>query len=402
MITIIAVSRSAFDNQDEMPILYELPPMDRFIFRPTLDWRIRVERRLDRDFKESANDNRSDLLNRIRPGVAWTYGPNWSGEVQYQLAHDEIWLPGRTFSDEATDLNLLYSKHKKGQTEVTIGRQKIELGSGRLLGSLEWGMTGRSFDGVRIKLDEWDAFAFKVGVAYPKPGRTRIAGVARTGSQGLTSLLFKHDDQQKPSTDVWTLSHLWQKNMGRWSVGSEAALQFGRTAGNDLRAWAVHFDASFAFDKATKGFVEVNAASGGGRHGKSYLFDNILPTNHKFYGSMDMQSWRNMEEIAFGLEHQVNPKLSTKAHFRNFALRDPSDGWYSAGGGLNAGFIDPTGMSGRDIGRELDLELTYKSGTRLTLTTGVAAFWPGSFIKARTGGVGTTQFWGFVAAQYRF
>lgn len=389
-----------------MPVLIDLPNADHFDFRPTFDWRVRLERRLDRGFAETVNDNRSDALNRIRPGLAWTFGKKWSGEIQYQLAHDEIWRPAKTASDEASDLNLLYVKHKDGPTEVTVGRQKINIGSERLIGALEWSMTGRSFDGIRLRHRQWEAYAFKVGVAYPKPGRTRIAGVSYAGRNGLSSLIFKHDDQATPAADVWTANHLWQRSLGKWTLDAEAALQTGHTGGRNLRAWAIHFGATHAFDRATKGFVEINAASGGGNANTSYTFDNLLPTNHKFYGSMDLQSWRNMEELSFGVDRQLSPKWNLRAHLHSFSLRDPADGWYGAGGGLNqgagGGFMDPTGSSGRDVGRELDLEFTYKRDPRCTLAGGVGVFWPGGFVQARNGGAKTTQYWGFVGVQFRY
>lgn len=374
--------------------------------RPTFDWRIRIERRLDRDFSGDVNDNRTDMFNRFRPGITVKYGKNWSGELQYQLAHDEIWRINRTSSDEASDLNLAYVKHKDAQAEVTVGRQKINIGTERLIGSLEWSMTGRSFDGIRVKAGRWDAFAFKVGVAFPKPGRTRIVGSTYTSGYGLTSLIFKHDDQSQPSTDVWTLSHLWQQKKNAWTSELEGALQTGRASGKSLRAWAIHGGVGYAFNKVTRGTFEVNAASGGGNADTSFTFDNLLPTNHKFYGSMDLQSWRNMEEIALGIEHQLNPKWNLKASWHNFSLRDASDAWYGAGGGPNSGrfgaFIDSTGQSGRNLGSELDFEVGYKANPRVSASAGISLFSPGGFVKARNGGNADRQTWAFAMLSIKF
>ena len=374
--------------------------------KPYLDYRLRVERRLDRDFFAPQNDNRTDAFNRFRVGVEWKSGKNWSGDVQYQLAHDEYWKVGKTASDESSDLNLAYAKYKDTKVEVTLGRQKINIGSERLIGALEWSMTGRAFDGVRVKSGRWDAYAFKVGVAYPKPGRTRIAGTSYFSPYGLSSLIFKHDDQGGPSADNWTLSHLWQAKWDKWSAEGEAALQTGHTPTKQLRAWAFHGGVGYGFTKATKAFVEFNAASGGGNTDTSFTFDNLLPTNHKFYGSMDLQSWRNMNEVVLGIEHQCNPKLNLKASWHAFSLRDASDGWYGAGGALNQGpngpYIDPTGLSGRNVGSEIDLDATYKYNPRTTISAGFGLFSPGSFVKARNGGSADAQKWAYVMLQIRF
>ena len=317
-----------------------------------------------------------------------------------------MWRSSRISSDESSDLNLAYAKYKDGKSEITVGRQKINIGSERLIGALEWSMTGRSYDGLRVKNGRWDAYAFKVGVAYPKPGRTRILGSSYLSPYGITSLIFKHDDQASPSTDIWTLSHHWQAKSGKWDFDLEGAAQTGSATGKSLRAWAFHANASYSLAKATRGYIEVNAASGGSSSDTTHTFDNLLPTNHKFYGSTDLQSWRNMEEIALGVDHQFSPKWNLKAHLHSFALRDRTDAWYGAGGGPNIGgsgaFVDPTGGSGRDVGRELDVEFGYKHSARTSVAAGLCWFFPGGFVKTRNGGSANTQTWAFLMLQMRF
>lgn len=388
--------------------MIDLPPLDNPELKvsPYLDVRIRYERRLDRDFFEPKADNRSDFLTRCRPGVKLQYGKEWSGEFQYQLAHDEILRPGLTMSDEASDLNLAFVKFKDKNYEVTFGRQKINIGSERLIGSLEWAMVGRSFDGVRVTTKNWDAFAFKVGVAAPMPRKTKIVGGTYSSSLGLSSLIFKSDDQPAFPTDHWTLSHLYQKQFGKWAYDAEAAVQAGHMSGKKLQAWALHLAATYSFNKTTKGFLEFNAASGGSNADNVYTFDNLLPTNHKFYGSMDLQAWKNMQEIAFGVEHKFDAKLSGKANYRVFSLRDASDAWYGAGGGPNSGglgtFVDPTGTSGRDIGNEFNLEFNYKQSATTTFSGGFGIFSPGGFVKKLNGGSANTQYWFYLMTQFKF
>lgn len=382
--------------------------------RPYFDWRFRIERRLNRDFMSSsaspavsANDDRTDLINRMRAGVEWNYGKEWSGEIQYQLASDSIRTNLSQTSDDFSDVNLAFAKYRRKNAAITIGRQKINIGSERLLGTLEWSTAGRSFDGLRLQSGNWDAFAFKVGVALPKSNRFRMAGTTFKSSYGLTQVFFKHDGAPGAmDTDVWTLAHAWQKKFDKWLPEAEVALQSGNSAGRTLRAWAWHGSLSYAHSAKTRFYVEANAASGGGDATTSHTFDNLLPTNHKFYGAMDMQSWRNMEELVVGVDHQIDAKLGAKLHWHKFALRDASDGWYGAGGGINRGalglFIDPTGASGKNIGSEIDFELNYKLNPRTSFSGGIGVFSPGSFIKARNGGVADQQTWFYLMGQIRF
>jgi hypothetical protein len=235
------------------------------------------------------------------------------------------------------------------------------------------------------------------------PGGTRIVGTTFNSKNGLTSLIFKKDN--RTSVDNLSLSHFWQKQQGKWSYDFEGVLQSGTVLGKDLEAWAGHGSATYSFSKATRGYLELNAASGGGNASTTRTFDNLLPTNHKFYGSMDMQSWRNMEEIAVGVEHQINPKWSAKTSIRSFSLRDARDAWYGAGGAPNAGpngaYVDPTGASGRDVGREFNFEFGCKQSPTLSFSAGFGTFFPGDFIRARNGGQADKQYWGFVMAQVR-
>ncbi len=377
-----------------------------FDYQPYLDYRVRIERRIDRDFASNINDDRTDAYNRLRPGLKWKYGKRWSGDLQYQLAHNAIWKVGKAFSDEASDLNLAYARYQNATIDATIGRQKINIGSERLIGSLEWSMTARAFDGLRIKTGPLDAYAFKVGVAYPKNTKTTVAGASVSHKLGLTSVIFKHDDGLTFDTENWTLSHLWQAKTKQWSLEAEAAVQQGTVGTKDLDAWAAHGQIGYAVSKSTKAAVEFNAASGGGTATKTRTFDNLLPTNHKFYGSMDLQAWKNMEELAVGVEHQLNPKWAVKSSFHSFKLHDSRDAWYGAGGAANQGpngaYVDATGLSGRDVGSELDLEFSYKHTATISVSGGLGLFNPGSFVKARNGGSANRQTWGYLAVQFRF
>ena len=381
-------------------------PVQPFDIHPTFESRLRVERRIDRDFLSAVDDDRTDSLSRFRPGVTWKYGKHLSGDLQYQFAQDAIWFAGANSGDNHSDLTLANIKYKERGVEVTFGRQKISVGSERLIGPLEWSMTGRSFDGIRFKSGNWDLFAFKVGVAVPLPKGFRIAGATFNSDLGLTSLIFKHDNNTTPETNHWTLSHWWRQKNGAWSFDVEAAIQSGRVAGKDLSAWAFHGNASYNFDKKLRAFVEFNAASGGGNASNTYTFDNLLPTNHKFYGSMDLQSWRNMEELSFGIEYQCNPKWTLKTTWHKFALRNATDAWYGAGGRPNVGalgpFVDPTGSSGKDVGSEFNIELIFKQSARVTLSAGIGVFAPGNFVKIENGGTADTQYWGFAMAQFKY
>jgi hypothetical protein len=69
-------------------------------------------------------------------------------------------------------------------------------------------------------------------------------------------------------------------------------------------------------------------------------------------------------------------------------LRDASDAWYGTSGANKFGgtvFVDPTGASGKDVGQEYDLDLTWSVDKKTDIRFGVAVFDPGSFVRNLSG-----------------
>lgn len=368
--------------------------------------RVRFERRIDRAFGADSTDGRSELLWRVRPGITFS-GDGWRGKIQWQYAHSMIWTPARNFSTENQDASLAYVQFDLGKGKLTAGRQKINLDDERLIGTLEWSNLARSMDGVRYQGDGWDAFAFQFGVAPNRPKDARVLGVNHKHSRGSTSYILKMDDTSAGDVSVHTLTHVWKGRIApRVTAEAEAAIQFGRVAGRDLGAFAVHVRSNYAIDPKLSIGLEGNLATGGQSAGHTKTFDNLYPTNHKFYGAADLQAWRNMQEITAHLVYKPDSLSSLAVGWHHFWLFDKTDGWYGAGGGINSrpggSFIDPTGSSGRYVGTELDLTYNRKLGNVGSLSIGVSWFDPGTFVTRLNGGNGRTQIWGFAMFGYRF
>lgn len=381
----------------------DIPP--KLEISSTFEMRYRFERRIDRDFDPAINDNRTDGFLRLRPGIMAKLGKAWSGAIQYQLANDETWTKARNFSDEASDLGLAYVKHSTSKHSITVGRQRISIGSERLFGPLDWAVAARSMDAIRIESGPFDIFAGRFSVAIPKPDRDALVAGTYRSPLGLTLVAFKHGEAAGTSVDHYTVSHAYKKSSGMFDLDVEGAVQMGAVNGMRHDAWALHAATGLRVAAKSKLTFELNAASGGSNPTKSKTFDNLYPTNHKFYGSMDLQGWRNMSEIAVGFEHKLNSKADIKVSSHSFWLRDPKDGWYGAGGAINrrsAGlFIDPSGMSGREIGHELDFESAYRLDAHTTFNAGLGVFTPGGFVKALSGNR-QRQTWGYVSVSTKW
>ena len=143
-----------------------------------IEERVRVEYRENtRDFDSSKADDNDDswLLNRFRFGLAvkpvsWlkVYG---QGQDSREADSDRANIPGvrSAEGDDEWDLRqgyVAFGDLKKFPLLLTVGRQSITYGDGRLVGDSRWGNFGRTFDAIRLRWEKqhyfWvEAFAMR-------------------------------------------------------------------------------------------------------------------------------------------------------------------------------------------------------------------------------------------------
>ena len=127
----------------------------------------------------------------------------------------------------------------------------------------------------------------------------------------------------------------WQRGTvrGRQPVG--AALVFPGPAWIDHAAWALH--AGLGYTTKAPGFPlrfygEFNHATGDKNPGDSRdeSFLNLFPTNHKFYGGMDVFAWKNMSEFAFAAAATFTKQTKLRIEHHFFSLAETNDAWFRA------------------------------------------------------------------------
>ncbi len=185
----------------------------------------------------------------------------------------------------------------------------------------------------------------------------------------------------------------------------EFAFQTGELRGLDLSAFAVHAGAGYTFEVpwAPRLGVEYNYASGDNHPGDSTVetFQNLFPTNHKFYGFMDVFSWQNMHNPAISLKVAPCKKVTAQVDYHGFWLATNEDVWYRANGTTA---VRPLNALARNAdkfaGSELDFTVTYKPIRQLSLLAGYSHFFAGSYLKD-TGAHDDADF-GYVQATIEF
>jgi hypothetical protein len=382
-----------------------LPPAT-FQYRPVLELRERYERRDNGDFDEALSDNAATYLTRVRLGLDLALDAASKARLVYQLSMARMEPtvgPGADLTgQDLIEANV--SRNAAGAT-LTIGRQKVNLGSQRLIGALEWANSSRSWLGVRLETRDWGLFWGELESNPVPNAKAQIAVATLRSCAGETSLVYKHDASTAQAS-LATFDHRYLDQFGSVRLSAEGAFQWGRKSGRDHEAWAATVRADMALNQRVKVFAEGNVATGGGSASQGHAFDNLYPTNHLYYGMMDLQGWSNLRGLSAGIEWRPDSRLSLELSLHDFNLYDETDGWYGAAGAINrrngVPYVDPSGASGRHVGSEVDLVARFLVDRSTSLEAGFGYFSPGRFVKSFVGGPSVNGAFGYVQANYRF
>lgn len=151
------------------------------------------------------------------------------------------------------------------------------------------------------------------------------------------------------------------------------------------QAWAAVADVGYSLaDRPGKPALHIGLeqASGQGRSADHQTFFNLLPTNHKFYGSLDYFAFSNLRHGYLEARWSPRPGWKATAVARAFALAEARDAWYSGSGAFDEtrlGYSSrPPARGGsfrsRSLGEEVDLEALWSVRQDLGLRFGAAYF----------------------------
>lgn len=423
------------------------PQDPKMVFEPgpsfaTLDFqeRVRFEGRENNfdfnDHLESVTDD-SWLLQRARIGLRLapreTLAFYVQGQSSFELESDRPNLPGALGAegDDPIDLRQAYVAIGSPDLRVTLGRQILSYGDERLVGSFDWNNFGRTFDAVKVHLTPakgWslEAFASSVVVIdndefnqsdlFNGNGTHRdqvfsglYLSTATLCPRGSTTDFYAfelHEENSLGGTDFVTLGTRLKADVaktGGWDFESEMAAQTGELRGRDLGAFAGHWGLGRIWTHAAwkpRLFAEYNFATGDSNSsdGETGTFQNLFPTNHKFYGYMDLFSWQNLHNPALSFSVKPNDATKLQIDYHGFWLADTNDAWYRANGVTQVRPISPGADS--FVGTELDLTATWKAQAHLSFLAGYSHFFTGDYAKA-TGAADDADF-GYLQATIDF
>ena len=290
-----------------------------------------------------------------------------------------------------------------------IGRQELLIGSQRLVSTLDWANTRRTFDGVRVFRQgaQWDVDLFYTKFVpveandFDTADNDRDFGGAwftyrpQKGHFVDAYYLFADDTRNvvqqgitRAPTETHTLGgrHAGDRDGCLWDF--EGALQFGDQGNQDLFATM----ASAGLGRKLKGapmnataWICYDYASGGESSGggTSHTFNQLYPFGHYYLGWVDQIGRQNIHDVNAHLYFYPEHWVTVWLQYHHFWLDDATDALYNAGG--IATRRDATGAAGTNVGDEIDVVLNFHLSRYSDLLVGYSHLIGGGFLQDTAG-----------------
>lgn len=408
------VKNAGQDNRPSDELNARLPKWLRF----SGQIRLRAEGFTGSGFKRDSDD--AYVLERLRLNMRIAPA-RWlklflQGEDGHILGQSQL-LPVPPNQD-SMDLRLAYIElGEPGEKHfgLRLGRQELDFGEQRLLGSANWINTPRSFDAVR---GTWRSAGFRLDTfagSLVKPHDNQfneatpgsnIFGVYTVFSHLIPKSRFEPylfwrrqsglltENKLGGIANFGTYGFRWKgKFTGDWDYGAEMAKQRGSLGADGINAWAGHWVVGRTFSRLRvkpRFFAEHNYASGDHNpaDGVRGTFDQLFASAHDLYALTDQVGWKNIRHVRVGAEMKPRANLSIGARYNAYWLADRHDALYSAAGTALA--RSASGTASSYVGNELDFVMSHQFAKRTLFLGGIGHLFPGTFLKRTTPGVGFT------------
>jgi hypothetical protein len=322
---------------------------------------------------------------------------------------------------------------KEFPLSLKVGRMEMSYGDERLIGAFGWNNIGRTFDAAKVRWqNEWfgvDLFAsrpvvpqngvFDVPNAYdffsgfyatslklPK-NILDVYLLARNASPQAAAAVPSPQFPQPSARDIYTVGFRLKSipgQFGPWDYALESAYQFGNFVDNrsglntptqrlDQSAYMVVAQGGFTFADlwATPRLGLEYAFSSGDSDpfdDKHETFDNLFPTNHRFYGYMDFVSLENIHDLRASLTLKPTQRLGVVIEGHGFWLANTHDSFYNVGGVARGGTAPTPGTGygvnpgyGNFVGTEIDIVATYTVTRFAQVEAGYGHFFVSDYIQ---------------------
>jgi hypothetical protein len=329
-------------------------------------------------------------------------------------------LPPLTTDRNYTDMLNLFTDIKlssvnNGPVYVRVGRQELLYGSQRLLSTLDWANTRRTFQGVKTfwRTPTWDLDAFWVrpmiiekgnfdnwdtqqnfyglwATHKPKPGHlVDLYFLSLDNNRNLTAANITQGNILQGNSIVHTLGGRLAGNIDNFLYELEGMYQFGQRSNLDVSAFAVATGVGYRLPMPMnpQAWIRYDFASGDNNpnDGKSNTFNQLFPFGHYYLGFMDRVGRQNVHDLNAQFTLHPAPWVTFISQYHRFYLADNRDYLYNAAG--QATFRDITGASGSHIGDEIDFRMNFHVSRHQDVLVGYSKLFTGNFLENQRPGI---------------
>lgn len=266
------------------------------------------------------------------------------------------------------------------------GRMIYSYGDELVIGALEWNNVGRSFDGFNARVQYgigWsDFFINKIAdnnTVAPGPGDTDFFGLYNSAkiSDYLQAadlyVLYQRDASSGRATHLGVTGLRFSSPVNDFDYRAEFTKELGTALVDAKSAYQADVELGYKIDTFLKPRVGAEYFTSGSS------YQQLYPTLHKWLGFADVLGRRNVSGFAFHLDTQLADSTKLKLNLHHFTRTDRYAPAYKLNGSTPLGAAG--GSSSKTIGNEIDLTLTHKISTDLTLTGGASILIAGKYLR---------------------
>jgi len=288
-----------------------------------------------------------------------------------------------------------------------VGRQQISYGDQRVFGPGLWGNTGRYiWDAAMLKyvspqlwVDGWIGHVVENRpTLWPNQSQTAptvtviYASLPRKESRWDFFLASKFNRAKNTVGESGTGS-LSAYYVGTQFKASPCRLfeltgtlvhEWGDHGTDKLRAWGANAGSWLTITKPCIVKIGVQYTHGSGdadpSDGLHGTFDGVFGgADINFYGDLNLFYWANLQDYEVDLQVAPLPKLKGYLEFHGYELDHAGDAWYTTS--LKSLYLDRSGSTGRDLGCEINIRISFKATSQMEWTGGYGIFMPGSYAR---------------------
>jgi len=294
---------------------------------------------------------------------------------------------------------------------IKFGRQSLAYDDERILGGLDWNVSGRFHDALKMGYENPKnklhlVLAFnqnsekQFGGTYYAPGGQPYKKMQTLWYQYINSKVFNisflllnlgMEAGDPTKTDVKSMQTFGTNlsfQPGSFQVYGTFYLQTGKTVANkSISAFMGAVNASYSFSPVWKIIVASDYLSGNDANNpdKYKAFSTVYGTNHKFYGTMDYfyaspfinglnpGLWDNQ----LGVSCKASPKLTLALNYHHFQTTTDIK--------LRSDAL-PLDKIKRSLGSEFDLQFTWNIMKDITMMGGYSTMFGSDSMKTVKGG----------------